>query len=251
SEAESWVRVSAIQLIIQVPGAKKSLSDGEISLTNLAKAASSITRQEKSLNERLSQEQKEEVLTAVTRKSTREAELSLKEIELKKLSEKGITPPATVVNIQKIKVSDQVVKKILQLKTIKGNYSDSELIEQLIDQELKKIEEEKNLKTSLVCTKESPPVQANDKKNSRYIPKSLKEFVRDRANNRCEFVDTISGRRCTEVHDLHYDHQEIPFSCGGQSTKDNIFLKCPNHNNRGAIVFFGLEKMDPFINHQH
>lgn len=249
SDAEAGVRVSSMRLIEDLPQAKEELRKGNISLTTLSMTASSLRRQDKMLEEKLSIEEKEKILYKVMGKSTRETEVILKELEISTFKEKSITPPLTTTLNQKIVVNIRVIKKILELKKIKGNYSDSELLELLLDQELTRIEEE----TKKVVEKESKKegevaatsIPANN--NTRYISKKVKEAVRKRAQNRCEFVNPSTGKRCEEVHGLEFDHC-MPYSWSGKSDGDNITLKCRSHNVRAAIKSLGMAKMDPYIN---
>ena len=250
SDAEAGVRISSMKLIQGIPIAKEALSQGKISLTALSKVSSSIRKQERLTSEDLSSSEKEEIIAKLCGKSTREAELIIKESEQEKFAEKKISPPAATQQLAKILVTDNVIKKICQLKESKGDYSDSELIELLLDQELAKMAQAKAEKITPAAASEvgeEASEKASNAKANRYIRAKIKKEVRQRAQNRCEFIDQQTGRRCTGVRSLEFDHLR-PFAVGGSNNANNLSLRCRAHNQRSAITFFGLRKMDKFFN---
>jgi hypothetical protein len=73
--------------------------------------------------------------------------------------------------------------------------------------------------------------------NSRRVPNAMKRAVCERDQNQCTYEDE-SGRRCSERATLEYDHIK-PFARGGQTTLDNLRLRCRAHNLLAAEVMFG------------
>jgi hypothetical protein len=73
--------------------------------------------------------------------------------------------------------------------------------------------------------------------NSRRVPNAIKRAVCERDQGQCTFEDE-RGRRCSERATLEYDHIQ-PFACGGQTTFDNLRLRCRAHNLLAAEVMFG------------
>jgi hypothetical protein len=72
---------------------------------------------------------------------------------------------------------------------------------------------------------------------SRHIPAEVKRAVWLRDIGRCAFVGT-NGRRCTERGFLEFHHVR-PYAVGGEATAKNIQLRCRNHNDYEARVYFG------------
>lgn len=72
---------------------------------------------------------------------------------------------------------------------------------------------------------------------SRHIPAETKRSVWFRDGGRCAFV-ARNGRRCTEQGFLEF-HHVTPYATGGQSTVDNIQLRCRAHNGFEAELDFG------------
>ncbi len=72
---------------------------------------------------------------------------------------------------------------------------------------------------------------------SRHIPAEVKRAVWLRDGGRCAFVGA-SGRRCTATGFLEFHHVQ-PHAVGGESTVDNIQLRCRAHNAYEAELSFG------------
>ena len=70
----------------------------------------------------------------------------------------------------------------------------------------------------------------------RYIAKAVARAVHDRDGGQCTFRDE-SGR-CSERTGLHFDHV-VPHALGGESTADNLRLRCGPHNQLHAERCFG------------
>ncbi len=75
---------------------------------------------------------------------------------------------------------------------------------------------------------------------SRHIPAEVKRAVWIRDGGRCAFVGS-NGRRCTEQGFLEF-HHVTPYAAGGESTADNIQLRCRAHNGYEAELYFGRRK---------
>ena len=90
-------------------------------------------------------------------------------------------------------------------------------------------------------TKETPGAGSQ----SRYIPKEIRKAVWERDQGRCAFVST-KGRWCTERRWLEF-HHVIPFAWRGETTVDNLELRCRTHNAYEGELIFGklLRKTDP------
>ncbi len=72
---------------------------------------------------------------------------------------------------------------------------------------------------------------------SRHIPAEVTRAVWLRDGGRCAFVGS-HGRRCTERGFLEF-HHVTPYAAGGESTADNIQLRCRAHNGYEAERYFG------------
>ena len=78
--------------------------------------------------------------------------------------------------------------------------------------------------------------------NPRYIPAAVRRTVYERDGGQCTYVSE-SGGRCSSRQRLEHDHI-VPVSRGGQSTVENVRLRCRAHNQYAAECVFGLEFME-------
>jgi len=81
---------------------------------------------------------------------------------------------------------------------------------------------------------------------SRYIPKNVLVEVKKRDQQRCQYVDPVSKRRCGQQMRLQIEHR-VPFAKGGTCHLENLELLCPNHNRLRAVQQFGFHKMKKFL----
>jgi hypothetical protein len=85
----------------------------------------------------------------------------------------------------------------------------------------------------------------DEESQSRYIPKEIRKAVWERDEGRCAYR-SIKGRWCTERRYLEF-HHIIPFAWRGETTVDNLELRCRTHNAYEGDLLFGkvLRKSDP------
>jgi len=69
---------------------------------------------------------------------------------------------------------------------------------------------------------------------SRYVPVNVKREVSKRSQHRCEYISTITGKRCSAITHLQFDHK-IPFSKGGIASVQNMQHLCSCHNLRKGV----------------
>ena len=72
--------------------------------------------------------------------------------------------------------------------------------------------------------------------DSRHVPASVRREVWTRDNGRCAFVGT--NGRCAERGFLEF-HHVVPFAAGGDTTPENLELRCRAHNAYEAHLYFG------------
>jgi 5-methylcytosine-specific restriction endonuclease McrA len=80
--------------------------------------------------------------------------------------------------------------------------------------------------------------------NPRHIPAHVRRAVWERDGGQCTFVSE-SGRRCEARKPLEFDHTH-EVARGGESTVDNLRLRCRAHNQYTAERTFGSE----FVRHK-
>lgn len=73
-------------------------------------------------------------------------------------------------------------------------------------------------------------------KHSRHVPAGVRRTVWARDDGRCRFEGP--NGRCAETGRLEF-HHVVPYASGGQTTADNLELRCAAHNRYEAEQFFG------------
>jgi hypothetical protein len=77
------------------------------------------------------------------------------------------------------------------------------------------------------------------RQRGRYVPAHVRRAVFERDQARCTFFDS-SGQRCRETHHLEI-HHVLAFARGGESTEQNLTLRCQAHNALAAEDDFGRD----------
>ena len=235
SESQTSERVSAMRLMVKIPEVKKELEAGKISLTSTAKLATHVRRERTGNTETLA------LLNEISGKTSREvdqhlAKNSLVEYQMDKM--KVITPKTTRIIID---VDQEFLDLMNRVRELKGNLGSStqELLKVSMQNLVKKNEVKQITKNELRAPEHSDP-------NSRYIPAKIKNEIRLRSGDQCEYVDLNTQRRCSCKTKLEFDHI-IPFMLGGQSSYENLRHYCPNHNKLSAIKQYGEQHMNPYF----
>jgi 5-methylcytosine-specific restriction endonuclease McrA len=78
------------------------------------------------------------------------------------------------------------------------------------------------------------------KADSRYVPAAIKRTVWQRDAGQCAFQGT--NGRCAETGFLEY-HHVVPFAAGGETSAENLELRCRAHNQHEAAQYFGRSQM--------
>ena len=71
---------------------------------------------------------------------------------------------------------------------------------------------------------------------TRHVPAVVRRTVWERDGGRCAFIGTDG--RCGERGFLEF-HHVVPFADGGETTSDNLQLRCRSHNAHEAREYFG------------
>ena len=82
-------------------------------------------------------------------------------------------------------------------------------------------------------------------KISRYIPTEVRRKIWTRDRGQCTYTHPESGRACCAKDFIEFDHIK-PFALGGESTEENLRLRCRTHNRLAAEIIFGKDKVQGF-----
>jgi hypothetical protein len=92
-----------------------------------------------------------------------------------------------------------------------------------------------DLSKKKIAAAERPRVARAPRHRSRHIPAAVKREVWRRDGGRCAFSGTQG--RCTETGFIEF-HHVVPFAAGGNTTSDNVELRCRAHNSYEAEQWF-------------
>lgn len=257
SDGSAFRRIKAMKLVEEMPEVGDSIQSGSLNLTIASQLQSAFERKAKE-QAPLTTALKIELVNSVKNQSRREAERTIAKVcpEVIQIPEK-----IKAVNESQFKVEllieGNLLRKFEKLKALTSHKNKNlvELLEDLVDQELKRRDPE--LKTSKQKSTAASPAKTNMTvaraeetskctRSTRWISSSVKRFVWTRDRAQCTFVDPLTKRKCESKHKLTLEHIQ-PFSMGGGSHANNLRLLCANHNMLTAINVFGKTKMDSFI----
>ena len=220
-------RIKAMRILRDVPEIEEKISAGALTLTNLALAQKLFTLEKKTGNE-FTLEQKTEVLIKLENQTTRAAEKIVFEIKPE------LKPSRKELNFSDIE-DDRLREKLLQVKGLfahkEPNMTLPELLHKLCDQELSK----KNTVGRAPRVESKTTVSRAPKIDSKA---EIRRQVWRRDQGKC--------RKCGSRHALQIEHLQ-PKAVGGGFTLDNLCLLCRSCNQRSAIEYFGMNKMDQFL----
>ncbi len=239
-----------MRLLKDLPEIEAKLESGSLSLSALAQAQT-FFKQEKTVNS-----EKLEILNCLENKSTREVEkelLNRSSEPLNLIPEKIRQLTATHTEI-KILVEDNFLKELEDLRGLLSHRIPAASIKDVLAFALSntvktltpKVPKEK-LVTNKAAKKtphEKPSPPAQNEASRRHLPAEVKRQVWHRDGGQCSF--SHNGKRCTSKHTLEYDHIK-PLALGGESTAENLRLRCRTHNQLAAAQVFGTKKMEAFI----
>jgi 5-methylcytosine-specific restriction endonuclease McrA len=216
SEDEAARRISAMRLLRDVPDIEEKITSGELSLTNMVMAQSLFSKERKA-GRPMALKQKREVLSRLENQPVRVAQRVLAEINPEIKPKKDLDFDS---------IDDEVLReRLLKLKGALAhsnpNMTLSELLHKICDIAEEQIAIKEPIKTSTKITKAK-----------------VQREVWTRDESKCS--------KCGSTHAVQEDHR-IPEAVGGKFTVENIRLLCRSCNQRSAIEFYGIEKMEKYI----
>jgi 5-methylcytosine-specific restriction endonuclease McrA len=263
SDTTAYGRIKVLKILEEVPEVSDGIKSGALNISNIALAHSFIEKHQKLTGEELSLDDKLEIFENLKDKTMTEAieffarcnpETSLPHDEIRVLTENHSQMRSTLTN--------KLIEKINYLKSLIShehiNPTHEELLTLAFDAFIEKAEKKRGIHQKMSSTQKkafkdksssesyknpqtninpssnssnesmTPPTQSFTDGNSRYVPREVKRFIRNRAQNQCEHIH-ISGERCLSKFQLQFDHI-IAFSKGGKATTENMQLLCRVHN---------------------
>jgi hypothetical protein len=240
-------RISAMRLLKSVPEVAPKLESGELGLENASQAQVLFRKEDQDRKEKgtekLSLDEKREVITELLGKSTREGQRILmdRSPDVMTPTEK-VRPLPEQKSLVQFVASAGLMEKLEELKHLLAHQNFEGrldvLVEKIADialEELKPKQKKIVDNTSHESLPMPRPVSESQVKppapgkRSRYIPIKERRKVLFRDQNGCTYQDAKSGRICGSRHGLQFEHK-VPFGQGGSHSAANLTLLCGAHN---------------------
>jgi hypothetical protein len=244
--------------LLAVPEAAGKLESGELGLTVLSKVQTLIRADEKRTGERITAQEKSDILTKVESCSGREAEHRLAQHfpEVASQFPDGLASEEKVRAISEDQVSVQVTftrEQFEKLKRIQEllshtyiGASHAELLIAAMDVFLEKKDPLKRIvKPRPAPCDTAAEVETPFAKPAKSLTPSIRNAVLKKSGGQCEYRDPKTGHRCASRHFLDIDHIR-PRALGGTNVPDNLRVLCRTHNLLVAEQVFGREKLEAF-----
>jgi len=254
SESQTSERVNSMRLMRKVPAIQKELSENKVTLTSLSKLATHVRRENASSAEAL------QLLSEISGKTSRQVDQLLAKnttVEILLDKQKVISPKTTRLLLDVDEEFLSLLERVRELKGHPGSGTQELLkiglraVVQKSDVQRNRTQPLANIKQASSIPSDSPPEGLRAREAgppSRYIPVYVKNEIRRRSQDRCEYVDPSSGKRCLSRFRLEFDHIQ-PFSQGGPSTPENLRHYCAAHNRLAAVHVFGKPYMKRYLKH--
>ena len=205
--------------MIAVPETESLLESGDINLTNLAKAQQAIHASEKINGQKMTTDQKSDVINAIAKQSTAEAEATLLEL---------LPATASTVHQERTKQINEEHTRLM------FNFTKDEM---------------ENLAWAVDYLSHVVP----DGAHGRVLAKILGDFrtLKEKQNSskaqrrQCEYVDEKTGRQCKNTFRIEDDHI-VPRALGGPDEDFNMRCLCRAHNLMAAREWLGPQWANAF-----
>jgi hypothetical protein len=218
SDASAFRRIKSARLLKEMPFLEKKISEGSLTLTNLAMAGQ-LFKNEGIENPIL----KREIIEKIENTSSRECGKTLMDFQTTPVVPKEsmvVSSPAIIT--VKFNLTNETMALFDEIKNVLAH-------NRLTNDEILK----KTFKSALVGFKNkkfkihskqtpAPPSPST----TRYIPAIIKKQVFNRDKGRCV--------KCKSSYKLEYDHVK-PYAQGGEHTVENLRLLCFSCNQRRTI----------------
>jgi hypothetical protein len=242
-------RIDTMRAMRIIPEIEEKVVSGELSMTVVSQTQSFL-RAEKKAGKEYSIQDKRELFSKLENKSSRECVKTLIEISPESIPQDKRRTLTSEKTELRVVLSHALLEKLDRLKDLLShknpNMTDAELIDTMSELSLDQLDPERKIqRVEKSQVKKSSVIPAPEDLNqstpentsrSRYIPAQVKRTVWQRDKGTCSFTG------CNSRRFIEYDHIK-PFALGGESTVENLRLRCRTHNTYEAIQIFGFEKM--------
>lgn len=243
SEQQASERVRAMRITYSVAEIKKEIEGGRMTLTAAARLATHVKRMN------LAPQKVVDLVPLATGHSVRELERLLLERE----AAAGFAPREMLRRVSathteiRAALTEEGARLLEEARDLDANPGAS--LAEILEKALRfYVAEKRKRKTGGVkkhsgqsrvqLKSKSARVKDTPTRRSRYISRAIRRMIYERAQGKCQFIDSKTGRPCDSQRSLTLEHR-IPFSFGGANTTENLALYCSAHNTHTAEKLFG------------
>lgn len=234
-------RYQAMKVAMQFPQVLDMLQRHELTLCTLASAESLLSEVDapQQLLDRISGKSKREVekIVARARPVPKKPRESVKPVAVKAPVDPLFAAP-----------SEPVESRISVRTTLsEADYEEFEKVRAIVSRKKPGASvEDVFVETMRFYLKQKAPKQrkaTEKRRNSRHVPRAVRDEVMIRDGQRCTYVGK-NGKRCSCKHNLQIDHIK-PWALGGAHEPENLRVLCAAHNRHQARKTFGERAVPP------
>ena len=255
-------RIEAARLLKDIPEISAQIQDGSLNLSQIGELSKAIKEKNKTSSVKVSAAQKTELVSLIVGKSTQETQRDLAQaLDIPiTLHEKKRVQQDESVRLE-LTLTKELVDKLNQCRDLASHLitgadksaSYSELLEVLADSFIKKHSLKKSatanndgesdrknhgrVQQDKVLTPTSPaltnadglPQDSKSEKTNKTLTSKTKNEVRERDHG-CQFVDSVTGKRCGAQFLSQADHKSSRWANGEDHSNKNLQSLCAGHN---------------------
>lgn len=220
-------RIEAARLLRDVPLMKDKIQNGTINLSQIGELAKAIKEKEKISENRLSVQEKAELVAVISGKTTQETQRDLAQvlnIEVKQIESKRIQQDESVRC--ELTFSKELDAKLKRCKEkLSHRFHGAELDHSLVG--VIEILANEFLKEGNIVVTDTEEKSPALKLNKTLTPKvKLQVIRRDKC---CQYHDPVTGRICGSTYFSQVDHKTSRWAGGGHDVS-NLQVLCGKHN---------------------
>jgi hypothetical protein len=228
AEGAAYNRIEVARAARRVPGLADALEDGSLTLSSARVLAPHVTP-----------ENWTEVIDQARHKSRREVErlvAGLHPQQEQSWAFAHVSPGRVRLHVT---ISEATCTKLRRAQELLRHASPDGDLDQVLDRAATLLIADLERRRFAATDAPRPPRAVAS--NSRHIPAAVRRAVVARDGGQCAFVG-LHGR-CSARGLLEFHHRE-PYAVGGATSVDNIELRCRQHNQFEAVLYFGDNRPD-------
>lgn len=242
SAPAAYRRLHSARLLREVPQLQRFLLQGEINLSQLALISQAVRQTQKASGEKITLEQKQELIDKLRRKSIFETKKILVEnFEYYIPSSTELLPQARGQVQIILHLNEEQLQLLKNAQSQLSHAIPSHDVKDLLLYFCQRAVKQRKAMTPKPLEKSSQdkPRKISTASQAKQIIRQkisikLKRQIEQRADRQCEYVSPQNAQRCSSRSFLEMDHIR-PVAFGGKNELQNLRLYCRSHNQLAAL----------------